>query len=100
MAESRCSLSLKEKSKFGLIAIGVTGTIVTGLFVGTLPFLTPALRQICIPFVPATACQVANIMRLCQGRQAGNLVDLGSGDGRVVSNLAETYIAEIDIRTI
>ena len=73
----------RVKSKFGLVALGVTGTIVAGLFVGTLPFLTPALRRICLPYVPATNTQIQNILQMCKGR-SGRLVDLGSGDGRVV----------------
>ena len=71
------------KSKFGLVALGFTGTILAGLFVGTLPFLTPALRRICLPYVPATNTQIQNILQMCKGRP-GRLVDLGSGDGRVV----------------
>ena len=71
------------KSKLGLVALGVTGTIVVGLFAGALPFLTPALRRICLPYVPATSIQIQNILQMCKGR-SGRLVDLGSGDGRVV----------------
>ena len=84
-----CNLNKEPKnevattSKFGLVAVGITGTIGAGLFVGTIPFLTPALRKICLPYVPATGTQVANILRMCKGRP-GTLVDLGSGDGRVV----------------
>lgn len=74
----------RTRSKFGLVAVGITGTVVSGLFLGTIPFLTPALRKICLPYVPATSSQVANILRLCKGR-SGTFVDLGSGDGRVVS---------------
>ena len=74
------------KSRFGLVALGVTGTIVAGLFVGTLPFLTPALRRICLPYVPATNTQIQNILQMCKGR-SGHLVDLGSGDGRVVRDI-------------
>ena len=71
------------RSRFGLVALGVTGTIIAGVFVGTLPFLTPALRRICLPYVPATNTQIQNILQMCRGR-SGCLVDLGSGDGRVV----------------
>ena len=76
------------KSRFGLVALGVTGAIVAGLFVGTLPFLTPALRQVCLPYVPATNTQIQNILQMCKGR-SGHLVDLGSGDGRVVLATAQ-----------
>ncbi|NXE47073.1 F173A methyltransferase, partial [Casuarius casuarius] len=36
-----------------------------------------------VPFVPSSAQQVANVMALLEGR-AGKMVDLGSGDGRLV----------------
>ncbi|XP_028405407.1 protein N-lysine methyltransferase FAM173B-like [Dendronephthya gigantea] len=80
--------SQRVNSRFGLVALGVTGTIVAGLFVGTLPFLTPALRRICLPYVPATNTQIQNILQMCKGR-SGLLVDLGSGDGRVVMAAAQ-----------
>lgn len=76
---------VKVPSRLGMIALGITGTLATGLVVGTLPFLTPALRKICLPFVPATESQIQNILKLCKG-QTSRLVDLGSGDGRVVRN--------------
>lgn len=74
------------KSMLGMAALGITGTIAVGLLVGTLPFLTPALRQICLPYVPATKMQIQNILQMCKGR-SGNVVDLGSGDGRVVRHI-------------
>ena len=49
-----------------------------------LPFVTPALRRVCLPYVPATDVQVANVLRALKGR-TGSLVDIGSGDGRIVS---------------
>ncbi|XP_042336760.1 adenine nucleotide translocase lysine N-methyltransferase-like isoform X2 [Sceloporus undulatus] len=36
-----------------------------------------------VPFVPSSAKQVSNMMSLLKGR-SGKLVDLGSGDGRIV----------------
>jgi hypothetical protein len=47
------------------------------------PFVTPALRRICLPYVPATLDQVQNVLKGLEGR-SGTLVDLGSGDGRIV----------------
>lgn len=47
------------------------------------PFLTPALRKICLPFVPATTKQIANVVKMLHCRR-GSLVDIGSGDGRIV----------------
>lgn len=51
-----------------------------------LPFVTPALRRVCLPYVPATDVQVANVLRALRGR-TGSLVDIGSGDGRIVTGL-------------
>lgn len=39
-----------------------------------------------VPYLPSSKAQTLNIMTLLEGR-AGRLVDLGSGDGRVVSGL-------------
>lgn len=47
------------------------------------PFITPALRKICLPFVPATTKQIENVVKMLQSRR-GPLVDIGSGDGRIV----------------
>lgn len=55
-------------------------------------FLAPAFRRICLPFVPATPHQIETVARILLGAQKkyrlqtlGSVVDLGSGDGRVVS---------------
>lgn len=48
------------------------------------PFVLPALRKICLPYVPATTIQVSNVIKALRGRN-GQLIDLGSGDGRIVS---------------
>ncbi|TRY68585.1 hypothetical protein TCAL_02486 [Tigriopus californicus] len=47
------------------------------------PFVTPALRKVCLPYVPATTAQVENVFTALKGR-SGSLVDIGSGDGRIV----------------
>ena len=54
-----------------------------GLVAVTIPFILPALRRYCLPYVPATTVQVEKVMSQLKGR-AGRVVDLGSGDGRVV----------------
>ncbi|VDL99991.1 unnamed protein product [Schistocephalus solidus] len=56
------------------------------------PFLAPAFRRICLPFVPATPNQLRNVCILlrhaqCSGRQLGRVLDIGSGDGRVVTSI-------------
>ncbi|XP_044289538.1 adenine nucleotide translocase lysine N-methyltransferase isoform X2 [Varanus komodoensis] len=49
--------------------------------------LMPGFRKVPlrlqVPYVPASAKQVENVMSLLKGR-SGKMVDLGSGDGRIV----------------
>jgi hypothetical protein len=64
--------------------VTVTGGTAVALSVICLPFVLPAVRRVCLPYVPATATQIRNVMHALAGR-TGRLVDLGSGDGRIVS---------------
>jgi len=63
-----------------LCTFGVSFLTLTAI---TVPFLIPALRKFVLPFVPATDVQVANVMKLIKPSKS-KLVDLGSGDGRIV----------------
>ncbi|CAL4215114.1 unnamed protein product, partial [Meganyctiphanes norvegica] len=74
---------VKTRSKVGLVLAGITGGAAVVLSVIAAPFVAPALRKICLPYVPATDIQVGNVLRALTGR-SGYLVDLGSGDGRIV----------------
>ena len=58
------------------------GVILVG---GAVPFLLPALRRHCLPYVPASPTQTHRVMAVLKTIPAGRVVDLGSGDGRVVS---------------
>ncbi|CAL8313888.1 ATP synthase subunit C lysine N-methyltransferase [Gadus morhua] len=71
------------KKRIGLIATGIIGGSLVALYAVTAPFVTPALRKICLPFVPATTTQVENVLKVLRTR-SGTLVDIGSGDGRIV----------------
>lgn len=73
----------KTKSRLGLIVTGVVGGSLVALYAVTAPFVAPALRKVCLPFVPATSVQVSNVLRALRARN-GKLVDIGSGDGRIV----------------
>ncbi|KAG8523711.1 ATP synthase subunit C lysine N-methyltransferase [Galemys pyrenaicus] len=76
-------VSSPKKSQWGFLITGVvSGTLVAVYAVAT-PFITPALRKVCLPFVPATTKQIENVVKMLQCRK-GSLVDIGSGDGRVV----------------
>ncbi|XP_051252860.1 ATP synthase subunit C lysine N-methyltransferase [Dicentrarchus labrax] len=73
----------KSRSRLGVIATGVLGGSLVALYAVAAPFVTPALRKVCLPFVPATTAQVDNVLRVLRAR-SGTLVDIGSGDGRIV----------------
>nr|XP_022902777.1 protein FAM173B [Onthophagus taurus] len=75
-------------SKTGKIFIAITGGVATGLTILCAPFVIPALRKVCLPYVPATTHQITNVLKALKGRR-GNLIDLGSGDGRIVIEAAK-----------
>ena len=74
------------KKRIGLIVTGIIGGSLVALYAVTAPFVTPALRKICLPFVPATTTQVENVLKVLRTR-SGTLVDIGSGDGRIVRTI-------------
>jgi len=77
----------KPVSNKGLIFAGITGGAAIVLSTICLPFVTPALRRVCLPFVPATDTQINNVVRALHNAPKSpnnKLVDIGSGDGRIV----------------
>lgn len=60
------------------------GGAAIGLSIICAPFVTPAFRKYCLPYVPATSNQISNILRLLQKNTNEKLLDIGSGDGRIV----------------
>lgn len=84
-----CKPSPPPNRRAGLLVAGVAGGIGLAVSLAAIPFLTPALRKVCIPYVPATPNQLANVVRALgrtglTTKELGPLIDLGSGDGRVV----------------
>lgn len=73
-----------RRRQWGLLAMGAVGGALVALYAVVTPFLAPALRKVCLPFVPATSAQIQNVLKMLQ-RRSGSLADIGSGDGRVVS---------------
>ncbi len=63
----------------GLIGFGAVGITAVAI-----PFVTPALRRVCLPYVPATEEQIGNVLAALKFCPKGPVIDLGSGDGRVV----------------
>ncbi|KGL81730.1 Protein FAM173B, partial [Tinamus guttatus] len=72
-----------QRRAWGLLAAGGLGASLLALHAVVTPFVMPALRRVCLPFVPATSAQIENVLEMLRGRR-GPLVDIGSGDGRIV----------------
>ncbi|XP_066581579.1 ATP synthase subunit C lysine N-methyltransferase [Prorops nasuta] len=82
------SKAKKQSSQLPLILAGITGGLAAAISAICYPFVSPAFRNICLPYMPATTMQVKNILKALEGRH-GTLVDLGSGDGRIVHAAAK-----------
>lgn len=89
----------KSRSRLGVIVTGVLGGSLVALYAVAAPFVLPALRKVCLPFVPATVAQVENVLKVLRARK-GTLVDIGSGDGRIVSDILWRTILLISHKTI
>ncbi|XP_059029620.1 ATP synthase subunit C lysine N-methyltransferase isoform X3 [Mustela lutreola] len=78
-----CGADGSKRSSWGFLFTGIVGGTLVAVYAVATPFLTPALRKICLPFVPATTKQIENVVKMLHCR-TGSLVDIGSGDGRIV----------------
>ncbi|VDK39280.1 unnamed protein product, partial [Taenia asiatica] len=80
----------ENSSSLRLAVACAVGSIVTSVTYILVPFVSPAFRRICLPYVPATPKQLTLVAQLlwfaetCAHRRIGRLLDVGSGDGRVV----------------
>ncbi|XP_030061163.1 ATP synthase subunit C lysine N-methyltransferase isoform X2 [Microcaecilia unicolor] len=72
-----------KRRTWGLVVTGVVGGSLIAVYAVAMPFVTPALRRVCLPFVPATSTQIENVLKMLRTR-SGSVVDIGSGDGRIV----------------
>lgn len=79
---THCNSSSKLR-KAGVTIACLIGATSFGLIALSLPFVLPALRKYCLPYVPATPVQIEKVLLHVKDR-TGKVVDLGSGDGRVV----------------
>jgi len=86
---SDSAVSRPKLTKTGKIILGIAGASFVGMCAVTVPFILPAARRVCLPYVPATDTQVHNVMSLLTGCKPGRLVDLGSGDGCIVIEAAK-----------
>lgn len=79
------SLKTNGKSKrIAFIGITVFGSSSLALLSVCLPFIFPAFRRIVLPYIPATDSQLNNILKVVKKSKPSTLIDLGSGDGRIV----------------
>lgn len=74
-----------SKSRIGLWvagAFGAAGLITVAL---STPFILPALRRHCLPYVPATDTQLSNLSKAMSrfSKKGDSFLDVGSGDGRI-----------------
>ncbi|XP_045465326.1 ATP synthase subunit C lysine N-methyltransferase [Harmonia axyridis] len=72
----------------GRVILGITGGIALGLTIISSSFIRPAFRKYCLPYIPATDEQLKNVLTALKNRE-GLLLDLGSGDGRIVLESAK-----------
>jgi len=91
-----------ESSKFGYYAAMTIGVFAVGFSVLTIPFVLPAMRKHALPYIPATTKQVENVFKAINiysqqnnlnysnpsAKNLVKLIDLGSGDGRIVFDAA------------
>lgn len=71
--------------KVGFIGLSLFGCASIALLSFSLPFVVPAFRRIVLPFIPATDSQVSNVLQIIrQQKKPSSVIDLGSGDGRIV----------------
>lgn len=81
----------KPRSKLSTIGktlIYTTGGLAVGVSFVCIPFVSPAFRRVCLPYVPATTDQLLGVSKALSGR-SGRLLDVGSGDGRIVFTAAK-----------
>ena len=80
------SLQLKSKRTQTIASIGIAffGSVSIGLLAVSLPFVWPAFRRHVLPYIPATDTQIKNVLQLVKKSKPSTLIDLGSGDGRLV----------------
>ena len=82
-------VSADEKSALPVAALAGAGAALLALVAIPAPFLLPALRKHCLPYVAANRQQLELLEKACRRRGVRHIVDLGSGDGVVCVELAK-----------
>lgn len=81
----------------GIRNIVFAGGAAIGLSFICAPFVAPAFRKYCLPYVPATDNQLKNVVRFLKSNSNGRLLDIGSGDGRIVIGMYRYCIIVCDL---
>ena len=89
MSKDAPATSDNEKSALPVAALAGAGAALLALVAIPAPFLLPALRKHCLPYVAANAQQLELLEKACRRRGVRRIVDLGSGDGVVCVELAK-----------
>jgi hypothetical protein len=80
----------KSISTGGKVLIGACGFAAVGISIVCFPFVSPAFRKFTLPFIPATDNQLRNIFSALPKNPVNKrLLDIGSGDGRIVITAAK-----------
>ena len=82
----------KVTNKYGLFALGCITSVAGSLVAITFPFLLPAFRKVCLPYVPASPTQITNILNGFPKKvklKPLAVAEVGSGDGRVAIAIAK-----------
>lgn len=80
----------KKTNFMGKVLLGIAGGCGIALTIVCYPFVSPALRRYTLPYIPATNNQLKNIMSvLPSNSKHKKLLDIGSGDGRIVIETAK-----------
>ncbi|XP_065579665.1 ATP synthase subunit C lysine N-methyltransferase-like isoform X2 [Artemia franciscana] len=77
--------SIQKINSRGLILAACFGGAALGISFVCIPFVLPGFRKYCLPYVPASNEQVTNVLKglkFCD--RSKRLLDIGSGDGRIV----------------
>lgn len=74
-----------KSNNVGLILAGAFGAAAVGLMALSSPFVLPAFRKHCLPYVPATEEQLKNLTLAFRkhSKNGDKFLDIGSGDGRI-----------------
>lgn len=90
--------SPSHSSSIGLYATIGVGSLAVLVSVAAIPFVSPAFRKHVLPYVPATKNQIDNVFKAIDhvkhsqslvNNSTLKLIDLGSGDGRIVFEAAK-----------